>query len=321
MTLELTVERASMDMMDQDQLEQYIQQKTLQHPGLSHLSKEQIWEILNLTRDNVPTMAAVMNFCICPQGYFPQLGVAAAAISDGEMGAAAKENDRVLASTQIEGTIPVMVKKALDFCEENAGGDYPPGALQEGILNALIHRDYSHQTEGTPVQITIYTDRIEIRSPGSLYGYADTSELKGAKPLLRNPALASMAKTLTENHLSPFGISSMCQAMEARGLPAPVFENHRDEFVVTLYNRKGLLAGRAIDGALPRTYGTGTPAENLLEFCRTARSRKEIADFLGINTIFYVMAHYVTPLVEKGLLGMTIPDKPKSRNQKYFTID
>lgn len=57
--------------------------------------------------------------------------------------------------------------------------------------------------------------------------------------------------------------------------------------------------------------------DTLLEFCRIPRTRREIEDYLGINTVFYVMQHYVQPLLASGKLVMTIPEKPKSRNQKF----
>jgi ATP-dependent DNA helicase RecG len=59
--------------------------------------------------------------------------------------------------------------------------------------------------------------------------------------------------------------------------------------------------------------------EELLEFLRTERTRQEIVDFLGKDTITYTMQQFVEPLIEKGLVKMTIPDKPKSRNQKYYS--
>ena len=72
-----------------------------------------------------------------------------------------------------------MVEQALGFCRRNmktrtiidkktgARNDkteYPVDALREAILNAVIHRDYSIHTEGTPVQIDFFTDRVEIHS-------------------------------------------------------------------------------------------------------------------------------------------------------------
>ena len=60
-------------------------------------------------------------------------------------------------------------------------------------------------------------------------------------------------------------------------------------------------------------------ASDLLAFCRTPRSRQEIADYLGVRTVFYAMQCYVKPLLASGALTLTIPEKPQSRNQRYVT--
>ena len=59
-------------------------------------------------------------------------------------------------------------------------------------------------------------------------------------------------------------------------------------------------------------------ADALLDFCKTPRSRKEIADFLKLKTTTYAMQRYVTPLLETGQLKMTNPEHPGSRAQKYY---
>ena len=109
--------------------------------------------------------------------------------------------------------------------------------MQTEILNAIIHRDYSIHTEGTPVQIDFFTNRVEIHSPGSLYGRMSIEQLGIAKPDLRNPALAVMAETLTAAEHRYSGIPTRRNAMKGYGLPEPKFENRKNEFVVTLYNK------------------------------------------------------------------------------------
>jgi ATP-dependent DNA helicase RecG len=62
-------------------------------------------------------------------------------------------------------------------------------AVQEGIVNAFVHRDYhSHE----PVRITVYDNRIEIASPGELYNGLRIEQLRKGKaqPSWRNPSLA-----------------------------------------------------------------------------------------------------------------------------------
>lgn len=41
--------------------------------------------------------------------------------------------------------------------------DYPITAIREAVINALVHRDYSIHTEGMPIQIIMYEDRMEVK--------------------------------------------------------------------------------------------------------------------------------------------------------------
>ncbi len=72
---ERSVERASLSMLDGDKLEQYILRRRADRPGFAQLTREQTLEILNIIRDGEMTLAAVMNFCLYPQGYFPSLAL------------------------------------------------------------------------------------------------------------------------------------------------------------------------------------------------------------------------------------------------------
>ena len=329
---ERPVPRATLPMLDQNLLQQYVLQKSVERPGLTQFSQEQAYEMLNITRDGVPTLAAVMNFAIYPQGYFPQLGITAIVVPGTEIGDIGGDSSRFLDNKRIEGTIPTMVTEALNFCMRNMKvrttirqetgqrvdyTEYPMEALREAILNALIHRDYSIYTEGTPVQIDFFTDRVEVHSPGSLYGRMSVEQLGKSRPDLRNPALAVMTESLTKAENRYSGIPTMRRAMREHGLPEPKFENRRHEFVVTLYNQP--TASPSVQA--PSHAATPTTTEDeLLEFCRTPRSRQEISEFLGLKTTFYAMQHYIKPLLAAQQLAMTIPSKPKSRNQKFYTI-
>ena len=152
---ERPVPRASLSMLDQNLLQQYVLQKSVERPGFSQLPQEQAYEMLNLTRDGVPTLAAVLNFGLYPQGYFPQLGITAIVVPGTEIGAVGTDSSRFLDNKRIEGTIPTMVTDALHFCMRNMKvrtvisqetgqrtdyTEYPIDALREAILNALILR-------------------------------------------------------------------------------------------------------------------------------------------------------------------------------------
>ena len=319
---ERPIERASMSTLDAAQIQNYLLQKKLERPGFAQLPENQALEMLNVTRAGTPTLAAVMNFCVYPQGYLPQLAITAVVVPGTEIGEHDGIESRFLDNKRIEGTIKTMVDEAITFCKRNMKvqtiidpetgkrrdrTEYPIEAIREAVLNALIHRDYSHLTEGTPVQINFFSDRLEIHSPGSLYGRMTVEQLGHARPDLRNPALAVMTEVLVgaENRYS--GIPTIRREMAAHNLPEPVFENRRNEFVVTLYNQ---VQEKPVQSA-----------ETLLDFCKEPRSRKEIAAFLGLKTASYATDRYIRPMLEQGVLEMTIPDKPKSTRQKYKTVD
>ena len=91
------------------------------------------------------------------------------------------------------------------------------------------------------------------------------------------------------------------------GLPAPVFENSRGTFTVTLYKNSDYVKNSM------------STEESLLEFCDIPRTRIEIANFLGISTPTYAISKYIKPLIESGKIEMTNSERPNSPNQKYFT--
>ena len=350
---ERPVERADLKLMDQQRLEDYIRGKKMERPQFALLERSQMLEMLNITRQNIPTLAAVMNFFFYPQGIFPQLGITAIAVPGLEIGDSLENGERFLDNKRIEGTISEMVEEAVAFCKRNMRQrtiidpetgkrqdktEYPVNAIREAVLNALIHRDYSVHTEGTPVQLNLFRDRLEIHSPGSLYGRMTVEQLGIARPDLRNPALAIIAEGLTQAENRYSGIPTIRRAMKEWGLPAPVFENRRNEFVVTLYNCGGEVsesasnAGQSIDprqpssstlssraeSPLPATSNPPKTLDDVLEFCSTPRLKSEIAEFLGVKTRYYVMHKFVNPLLEAGKLKMTIPEKPQSKWQRYY---
>ncbi|WP_455720396.1 Fic family protein [Agathobacter sp.] len=59
--------------------------------------------------------------------------------------------------------------------------------------------------------------------------------------------------------------------------------------------------------------------EKILEFCKIARTKKEISEHIGYKNLIYMTRKYIKPLLESGNLVYTIPDKTKSRFQKYLT--
>ena len=56
-----------------------------------------------------------------------------------------------------------------------------------------------------------------------------------------------------------------------------------------------------------------------MNFCIEAKSREEIQEFLGYKDREHFRKEILKPLIDKGLLKLTIPDKPTSPKQKYYS--
>lgn len=316
-------DQCSFKAIDQNLFQSYVEKVISQKPNLARLPKEEIWELLNLVKEGTPTLTCILLFSLYPQIFYPQYTINAMLIPGNERGDALTDGTRFLANRRIEGTIPEMLQETMVFLEKHMDirtvirpetgeradqTEYPVTALREAVLNALIHRDYSCHTESMPIEILMFYNRIEIRSPGGLYGRVRLEQLGRMQPDTRNPVLARAMETLgyTENRYS--GIPTIRRVLKEAGMPEPVFQNLRNQFCVIFYKKQ-----------VEPEISVPTPERDLLEFCKIPRSRKEIADYLGIKTVFYASKTYIEPLLKTGALSMTKPEKPRSKDQKYYT--
>ena len=55
-----------------------------------------------------------------------------------------------------------------------------------------------------------------------------------------------------------------------------------------------------------------------MDFCIEAKSLKEIIEYFGYKNARGFREKYINPLMKENKLRQTIPDKPRSRNQKYI---
>ena len=316
------VKNASFDTINQIAFEEYKIKCKKDKPNISQVSDKQFNELLSITKNGYLTLSSVLLFGIYPQAYFPQLSIIATKIYGKKVGELGDDGERFIDNKRIEGSIPEMIDGALNFVRNNMKtrtiinpqtgkridkSEYPMTAIREVILNALVHRDYSIHTEGMPIQLIMYSDRVEVKNPGGLYGRLRIDQLGKTQPDTRNPVLAVAMETMhiTENRYS--GIPTIRLEMKNAGLPAPKFEVIRGNFTVTLYN-----SATEIDEA--------DKEQSILEFCSVPRSRIEIANFLGISSTSYAISKYIKPLMETGNIDIENKQRPNSPNQKYYTV-
>lgn len=112
--------------------------------------------------------------------------------------------------------------------------DYPPNAVHEALVNALVHRDYMIQ--GSEIHIDMYDDRLEIVSPGGMPDGKRIQELNidDIPSIRRNPVICDIFSRLRLMERRGSGLRKIIDEYpEDR---APVFRSTEQSFVVILWN-------------------------------------------------------------------------------------
>ena len=211
----------------------------------------------------------------------------------------------------------------------------PLDAIREILLNAVMHRDYSHYSGY--VAIVVFDDRIEIRSYGRLPNGITVKQLSGrhdSKPT--NPLIAGAFHRTGAVEVWGRGTNRVIAMCRKHGAAPPIFEERQGFLIVTFKAQMvaegaaeapGVQSGPSRDHATAQVTGqvggqvTGQVAEQVLLFCQTPRKASEIRELFGLRHRETFTDNYLRPLLEKGWLEPTIPEKPRSRMQRYRTTE
>jgi ATP-dependent DNA helicase RecG len=115
--------------------------------------------------------------------------------------------------------------------QRQESGEYPLAVVREAIVNAVAHRDYSIRGEG--IRLLMFSDRLEVYSPGRLPGHVTLENLKDER-YSRNEAIVALLSDYGYIERLGYGIDRMLAAMNEAGLPEPKFEQTSAGFRVTL---------------------------------------------------------------------------------------
>ena len=248
--------KATLDDLNIKDLKKYIEKVKSSKPHFSKNNFNKCLELCGIIENKkgiiYPTLAGIMTFGKYPQCFYPQLFVACVVVPGKQLGDIGPLGERFSDNKRIEGTIEEMLNGTMNFLIRNMKTsviidkngqrtdrtEYPLEALREAVSNALIHRDYSVQTEGAYISVYMYEDRVEITSPGTLYGSNKIDRLETATSMeSRNPTIVRILEekgSVIENRHS--GILTMKNEMKKHGLSEPEFYEDRDCFKVILRN-------------------------------------------------------------------------------------
>ena len=149
---------------------------------------------------------------------------------------------------EFEGSLPDIIHnfqsslKDSTFFQTLDESGYPLVAVNEALVNAIIHREYAVPT---PIICAAYTDKLVVKNPGNILQHVPKEfSLENAflDSLLRNPRIAEWMRFMKDEQGAPLvrllreGTRRMLQEIEILGLPAPHYETDLDT-TVTFYNR------------------------------------------------------------------------------------
>ncbi len=252
--------------------------------------------------------------------------------------------------------IEELVVKSAKQAESIRFFNYPFQAIEEAVVNAVYHKSYEREN---PVEIQIHKDKIEILSfPGPMPPI-NQAMLKNQRVVARdyrNRKIGGFLKELKLTEGRGTGLPIIHSSMEENGSPPPVFETDENNayFLCTLTIhplaesilgqeddlRRGedmyliintlseinnhLRSQKTVkrDQVEPKLLSIlDSVFLKVLVFCGQPQSRLEILETLKLYNNSRNFDNYIKPLIEVAWLNLTIPDKPTSKNQQYYTTE
>lgn len=160
------------------------------------LKQETVFQNLDILTGENLTLAGNLLFSMNPQRYTRSFYIDCVYFDGEEV-----DTNRYKSKERIEGPFSEIYKHAMLFLKASlphyqVGDNFnipgkleiPEEALSEIIINTLVHRDYYIQSS---IKIFLFTNRLEIRSPGKLPNSLTVEKMKSGISIHRNPVLNS----------------------------------------------------------------------------------------------------------------------------------
>ena len=194
----------------------------------------------------------------------------------------------------------------------------------------MVHRSLNWKA---PIRIFIFDNRVEIHSPGELPNGLTVDDIVKGTSMPRNQFLFTNA-----NYLLPYtgAGSGILRALE-EGLEVTFKNEERvHEFVIIIKRETGANNQEGIQEtnqeSVQESNQEGNQESNqekirksaltkaqrdVVNYCSVPRTAQEILARLGLSNQSINRKRHIQPLLDMGVLEMTIPEKPNDRNQKY----
>lgn len=190
--------------------------------------------------------------------------------------------------------------------------------LREIISNSLVHRHYS---SGYVAKIVIEKNRMFLENGNKSHGYGNL-DLNTFEPFSKNPIISKvfreigLADELGSGMRNTYKFTRLYSGKKPQFIEGDIFKT-----IIPLNEISMLKSGPKSSDQVSDQVGDQVGdqvSEKILEFCSVARTKKEISEYIGYKNLTYMTRTYLDSLLKSNKLMYTIPEKPKSRFQKYI---
>jgi ATP-dependent DNA helicase RecG len=186
-----------------------------------------------------PTFTGILFFANNPQNFVSESRIVCANINGIDISQTDLETKNLTGKisdiiNNVENFFKLVLSnkhKIKDFQPESEF-EIPMTALREAIVNAIAHRDY---TINAPIRVLVFTDRVEIRSPGKLPNTVTIESIKvGGSHVLRNPTIYNILSKMRMVTDLGSGVRRMIKLVKEQLHKDVEFENTENEFVIKI---------------------------------------------------------------------------------------
>ncbi len=211
-------------------------------------------------RDRVPTQGAVIAFGRKPEDILSESYL----ICTHFQGITGRN---IIQTRDVCGPLPEILETTLNLLQSWMETNYqiikgrlkgklpiPMEALREALTNALVHRKY---TIPGPVKVALYSDHLEVFSPGGFPGLITINNLGDGSTYLRNPLLAKFARKMRLIEKLGSGIRLIFDSCAERSLKKPDFFEDGDFVKVVFYFAVGKKITSDLKTTILECFGEG----------------------------------------------------------------
>lgn len=236
---------------------------------------------------------------------------------------------------RIDRTIGIPDERGLAAAQD----ELPRLAVREAIVNAVCHRDYE---SNAAVQVMLFRDRLEIMNPGTLpAGWTAATLLTTHESIPRNKVIAKALDWAGYVERSGHGTEFIIEKCEAQGLSTPQYKPDSALFHTVIWRKtevggvmggvgaqsgpsRGLVEGTSLTPPMGEVVGE-VVGEVDLSICEKIlisigsgeKSTSDITQQYGWSRVYGGLSRSLKNLMADGIIEYTIPEKPRSRLQKY----